>query len=140
MGRPNVGAATRFSLSKSEVLLKTELMARTWKAHAKVCEDVELSLSSKDTDDAKTRANHLEYLEALTSLERFAAGIASKRREAFLREPTEWRSTLDAEPARFWIAAYAAFSSTLAELPALNELEYPPETLLTAFEELPDRP
>jgi hypothetical protein len=74
------------------------------------------------------------------SLERFAADVASTRWEAFLREPAEWRSTPDSEAARFWIAAYATFSSTLAKLPAINGLEHPPESLLTAFEELPDRP
>ena len=74
------------------------------------------------------------------SLERFAADIASKGWEAFLREPAEWRLTPHAEAVRFWIAAYATFSSTIAKMTALNELEYPSESLLTAFEELPDRP
>jgi hypothetical protein len=131
---------TNFGLSGSKALLKTELMARAWQAHAAVCEEIGTCLSSNADDRARLRAAHLAYLQAIRGLERFTAEVTSNQREAFLQEPATWQSTPDAEAIQFWIAAYAGFSSALADLPVLSDLEYPPEEILTAFEELPDCP
>jgi len=133
-------AATEFGLSRSEALLKTELMARVWQAHAAVCEEIGTCLSSNADDRTKLRAAHLAYRQALRSLERFTEEATSKQREVFLNKPAAWRSTPDAEAIEFWITAYASFSSALADLPVLSDLDYPPEHILTAFEELPDCP
>ncbi len=120
--------------------MKTELMARAWQAHAAVCEEIRNCLSSNADDRTRLRPAHLAYLQAIRLLKRFTAGVTSKQREAFLREPAEWRATADAKAIEFWIAAYAGFSETFANLPALSTLEYPSEEILTAFEELPDCP
>jgi hypothetical protein len=129
-----------FGLSRSEILFKTELMAKAWQAHAAVCEAIADLEPSNDADRARLQGVRLAYREAMKSLERFTADVASKQREALLRQPADWLSTRDAEAVGFWIAAYAAFSATLASLPVLSGHVHPPEEILTAFEELPDCP
>jgi hypothetical protein len=131
---------TRVGLSRSEILLKTELMARTWQAHAAVCAALETFRPEDPADRVQIGVVRLEYLEALRSLGRFTAAVASRQWDALLRAPADWHSAPDADDVRFWIKAYVAFSSTLAKLPALRGLDYPPEDILTAFEELPDCP
>jgi hypothetical protein len=130
----------RFGLSSSEALFKTELMAKAWQAHAAVCEAIEGLEPSNDADRALLHAVRLAYREAIRSLERFTADVASEQREDLLRQPADWLSTRDAEAVGFWIAAYAAFSATLASLPNLSGQVQPPEEILIAFEELPDCP
>jgi hypothetical protein len=131
---------TRFGLSRSEALFKTELMAKAWQAHAAVCEAIEGLEPSNNADRVRLDGVRLAYREAIRSLERFTADVASKQREDLLRQPADWLSTRDAEAVGFWIAAYAAFSATLASLPVLSGQVHPPEEILTAFEELPDCP
>lgn len=115
-------------------------MARTWQAHAAVCATLETFRPEDPADQVQIGVVRLEYLEALRSLERFTAAVASRQWGALLRAPAGWHSTPDADDARFWIKAYVVFSSTLAKLPALSGLDYPSEDILTAFEELPDCP
>jgi hypothetical protein len=140
MSGPLEKAGKRFGLSRSESLLKTELMAIAWQAHAALCGEIETSVLSNARDRTRIRTAHLDYLKAIKSLERFTSEVVSKQRAALLHERANWQSTPDADAVGFWIAAYEAFSSTLAKLPSLSELEHPPEELLSAFEELPDCP
>ena len=105
--RPYPRAATRFRLSKTEALLKTELMAKAWEAHARLCDEVDKSLPCRTYDRNEVAIARLRYFSALKSLESFAAHVASKQREAFLREPANWTLTPDAEAVDFWIAAFS---------------------------------
>jgi hypothetical protein len=140
MARSVEKARTRFGLSRSEAVLKTELMARTWQAHAEFIEGIDNPLSSTTGSQIKIDVARLEYLKVIRLLEHFTSDVAAKQREAFLHEPADWQLTQNAQAVDFWIAAYSEFSSSLANLLSFRELEYPPEELLSAFEELPDCP
>jgi hypothetical protein len=129
-----------FELSKRQALLKTELMATAWQSHANFCSKLEEFSPGQTEPLPAIKAAHREYCVALRALEVFTSAIVKEQRKALRIQPQEWKKSRAADDVRFWITAYARFSATVAASLPSDELAYPSEGVLSAFEELPDSP
>jgi hypothetical protein len=115
-------------------------MAEFWIAHAALSDclsEIAVIGTGHETDLHRARA---DYVEAMRAIIAFASTVASMQAKALREQPPEWQRSPDAEIARFWVNGYRDLAQTFATLVAGSGPGAPDESLLTAFEELPDCP
>ena len=136
----NQGGLVDFKLSKTNRILKTEVLARAREQHALLCIQIDsfnaVVRSARALIDIALR----DYTAAVLELRHFAETMAGEQAGEFESKSDRWKRTLRAELARDWIDRYSGFQPVAPELQLPLEIEYPDEDLLSDFEELPDAP
>jgi hypothetical protein len=129
-----------FKLSKTNQILKTEVLARAREKHVLLCTQIDsfnvVIRSARASVDIALR----DYTAAAVELRRFAETMAGEQARVFDSKSERWKRTLRAELARDWIDRYSGFQPVAPELQLPLEIEYPDDDLLSDFEELPDAP
>jgi hypothetical protein len=129
-----------FKLSKTNQILKTEVLARAREQHALLCIQIDnfnaVVRSARVSIDAALR----DYTAAVAELRHFAETMAGEQAGELDSKSDRWKRTLRAESARDWIDRESGFQPVAPERRLPLEIESPDDDVLSNFEELPDSP
>jgi hypothetical protein len=129
-----------FRLSKNDQALKTKFMAEAWMKHSALCDIIDKNNSTTAMARKEVELASSAYRQTTDDMLQFTIRIKKIHSAQFKLKPSKWKASIAGKTITLWLRAYGAFRPARPEFKPPLAVTYPSETILTAFEELADKP